>query len=382
MIEPRKRRRRDGREYTVYRVRFYGTDGRERSRTFDSRADARAFEAKVRLLKRGGDLEQLDRGRETLAAFAEHWWEVYAEPNLEPSTLRRYASVWNVHALPRLGGYQLRELNPEIVARFRAELERDGVGAPTVRKVLTMVQGMLARAVEWGRIPSNPVQAVKKPKVTREEVVHPLAPVAVERLRRHMLEQGRHRDATIVSVLAYAGPRPYSEALALRWEDVRDRTLRVYGRKRRRNRTVDLLAPLHQDLAEWRLASGRPDARQLVFPTDDGDEWKDHDCRNWRKRVFKPAAAAVGLEADAHPYELRHSFVSLLLHEGRLSVVEIAEQLGHSPVMTLGTYAHVVAELKGAPKVSADEQIRQARLAVFASDAAQTRPTGQRASGQ
>jgi site-specific recombinase XerD len=74
--------------------------------------------------------------------------------------------------------------------------------------------------------------------------------------------------------------------------------------------------------------------------------------------VFKPAAAVVGLEADAHPYELRHSFVSLLLHDGRLSIVEIAEQLGHSPVMTLDTYAHVVAELKGAPRVSADEQIR------------------------
>lgn len=38
--------------------------------------------------------------------------------------------------------------------------------------------------------------------------------------------------------------------------------------------------------------------------------------------------------------------------------------------MTLDTYAHVVAELKGAPKVSADEQIRQARLAVFGRDAA------------
>ena len=39
----------------------------------------------------------------------------------------------------------------------------------------------------------------------------------------------------------------------------------------------------------------------------------------------------------------------------------LAEQLGHSPAMTLNTYAHVIRELKGEPIVSAEEQVERAR---------------------
>jgi hypothetical protein len=63
----------------------------------------------------------------------------------------------------------------------------------------------------------------------------------------------------------------------------------------------------------------------------------------------------------ARPYDLRHSFVTLMLHEGRVGIVDLASQLGHSPTMTLNTYGHVIAELREAPKRSAAEQIYAAR---------------------
>ena len=44
----------------------------------------------------------------------------------------------------------------------------------------------------------------------------------------------------------------------------------------------------------------------------------------------------------------------------RVSIVDLASQLGHSPTMTLNTYAHVIAELRGAPPRSAEDEIRQA----------------------
>ncbi len=55
-----------------------------------------------------GALADLDAGTETLAEFVEEWWQVYAGPNLERATLRAYATLWNGHALPRLGGVRLR----------------------------------------------------------------------------------------------------------------------------------------------------------------------------------------------------------------------------------------------------------------------------------
>ncbi len=39
---------------------------------------------------------------------------------------------------------------------------------------------------------------------------------------------------------------------------------------------------------------------------------------------YAPAAAAIGIDTT-RPYDLRHSFASLLIHERRLSIVEIAQ---------------------------------------------------------
>ena len=101
----------------------------------------------------------------------------------------------------------------------------------------------------------------------------------------------------------------------------------------------------------------------LVFPGRGGGPWGDDAWRYWRRRVYAPAAKAAGLPSPVRPYDLRHSFVSLLLAEGA-NVVEIARQAGHSPTMTLSTYAHLFDEAAGAERVSAEDEIRRARQLV------------------
>ncbi len=178
MIEKRQRRRRDGRTYNVWLVRWYDGQG-ERSKTFYRADDARAFEARVRTLKRGDSLAELDAGRETLTAFAAEWWRDYAAANLSRATLKVYAGMWNLHVLPRLGDTRLRDLTPQSVARFRTDLEAAGVGPEAIRKTLAMLQGILQRAVEWERIGSNPAKVVRKPPARRQRAVRPLPPSEV-----------------------------------------------------------------------------------------------------------------------------------------------------------------------------------------------------------
>jgi integrase len=125
------------------------------------------------------------------------------------------------------------------------------------------------------------------------------------------------------------------------------------------SRSVRLLAPLAADLREWRIKSGRPADDALVFPTRDGRVWPDEHWRNWRQRVFAPAAIAAGLD-QFRPYDLRHSFVSLLFAEGR-TVIEVARQAGHSPTMALATYGHVIEELEDTALKPAEDVIRKAR---------------------
>lgn len=131
-------------------------------------------------------------------------------------------------------------------------------------------------------------------------------------------------------------------------------------------RTVELLAPLREDLDAWRCATSSP-ATAPVFPAGSGSFWRATDWRNWR---YKPTAEAVGING-ARPYDLRHAFASLLIHEGRKSIVEIAEQLGHNPTVCLDTYGHVMRELAGGERVSAEEQIVLARDALSHEQGAQ-----------
>ena len=76
-------------------------------------------------------------------------------------------------------------------------------------------------------------------------------------------------------------------------------------------------------------------------------------------------ARGAGLE-QGRPYDLRHSFASLLLHEGR-SVIYVARQLGHDARLTLGTYGHVIDELDGAPHIAAEAAIVTAARKSFRS---------------
>ena len=314
----RKRDDRDGQ----YEVRWR-EGGRQRSRLFGKKGDAQAFELDVKRRRQLGPLAAgVIQSRLTLAEYVrDEWWPRYAVPNLKPSTRRRYLEVWGTHLLPRIGDYQLREITPALVEDLCSQFRAAKVGVQTQRKAVMLLQGILRRAVVRGLIPSNPVSVVDKPRQPPTKRPQPLAPLTIETMRAGM----SLRDATLTSLLAY-----------------------------------DVLAPLVQDLAEWRLAQGRPAGKALIFPRQGGKEWQLHDWQNWRRRIYQPAAKAAGVTGDMHPYRLRGSFVSLLLWEGR-SLTYVAEQAGHSVATLAKHYAGVLRELEDKPRTPAAEAIRSAR---------------------
>jgi integrase len=242
-----------------------------------------------------------------------------------------------------------------IVEDLRADFDAHRVGVQTQRKALMMLQGILRRAVVRGLIPANPVSVVNKPRQPPTRRPDPLPPITVERIRAQLTQ----RDAALVSLLAYAGLRP-DEATKARWGDLRERTIHVHASKTERARTIKLLQPLAQDLAEWRMASGRPPESALIFPTHDGDEWQLHDRQNWRRRIYQPAAKAAGVSGDLRVYRLRGSFVSLLLWEGH-SLTYVAGQAGHSVATLAKHYAGTLDELEDKPRTPAAEAINAAR---------------------
>jgi integrase len=87
-------------------------------------------------------------------------------------------------------------------------------------------------------------------------------------------------------------------------------------------RTVELVEPVAEDLAACRPA--RADRGALVIPNADGGHLE---INNWRNREWAKAAETAG--TDATPYDLRHTYASLLIHEG-CSVPAVAALMGHS----------------------------------------------------
>jgi integrase len=337
--------------------------GRYRARTFDRKRDALNFSAELRRRQQLGTLSTLDTGRMTLAEYVAGTWATAYRSNLSESTRLRYGHLYDKHILPELGPLALAEITPEAIARWQAQRLALGGGPVAVRGALTLLGGILQRAVEGGHLQTNPVRAVRKATLPRRSEVRPLAPAIVERMRR----AATPRDATLLSMLAYSGLRP-GEALALQWRDIREQTILVEralslgqekDTKTSAHRTVRLLAPLAADLREWQLRSGRPSDHALIFPSKKGGPWTLSAYQSWRRRAFKRALNRAGV-AHGRPYDLRHSFASLLLHEGR-SVIYVARQLGHDARLTLGTYGHVIDELDGAPHIAAEAAIIAAR---------------------
>jgi integrase len=351
----------------AWRVRWRDDQGRPHSRVVGRKRDAQNLDVELKRAKRLGATATVQNSRETLEEFSKVWWNRHAAPNLQQHTLASYASTLDVHIVPRLGGVRLQAMTPDLIAELHAAMKSEGSGDSVIRKTLALLQNILERAVEWRRLDSNPARGIRKPSDRRNRVVRPLTPETIERMRAHLLGRGQYLDATLVAVLAYAGLRP-GEAIGLGWNDVGERTLLVeravaFGQlkstKTGKARTVRLLPPLTETLATWRRISPRPAATDLLFPSPDGSPWNGDRVRNWRKRAFAEAAAAAGVPG-ARPYDLRHSFVSLLIAQGA-SVVEVARQAGHTPTMTLDTYAHLFDELADAPNTSAEDLIRAAR---------------------
>jgi integrase len=380
--------RRDGTR--AYRVRWRD-GGANRSRVFDRRADARAFDDELRRTRQLGPLarQQLtERHGPTLGQWIEQRWALEHASTLAASTRERYAGVYAVHIAPTLDAVPLAEITVGRLRAWQAGLTKAGVQPGTIHKARTLLSSVLRHAAESEPLAANPMGLMRPPAAEQRDAVVPLAPVTVERIRAALLDpqprevaanarrnrytlpapgdpQTRQRDALIVSVLAYSGLRP-GELRALRWDDVGENTINVQRAanpddstkplKAGHRRSVRLLAPLAQDLREYRLAAGRPTSGLVL-----GEPWTKTDWQCWRVDRWAPACREAGLDPLPRPYDLRHSFASVLLAEGHPPMY-VAQQLGHSVEVLLSTYGHLFAEYEGdRERMDAEAEIRAAR---------------------
>lgn len=260
-----------------------------RSRSFVTKKAADKFDRKIKDLRAAGELHRLDeqpRGTLTLHEYTyDVWWPEYAEVNLGDETRDNYATQLDLRIIPKWGTHPLRTLEPGPIEAWVSKLRKAGVGDATMLKTLTVFRAILKRAERDREIDRNPIPLVAKPKQQPKRAPRPIAPYLVERIRALMLKPPARRDkrgrripardpvvremdAMMVSLLAYSGPRPESEALPLTFEQIGRRTITFKATKSGVvvERDTRLLEPLARDLRRWRLWCP-PTKDGLVFPS-------------------------------------------------------------------------------------------------------------------
>ena len=191
-----------------WRARYRDASGREHSKQFARKIDARHWLDNVAVSMQSGTWVDPDRAKMTVGQLADLW--IQTKVNLKPTTTAVYMSVLEVHLRPRWGATPLLKVEHGHVQAWVADLSKRGLSAGHVRKAHGVLLGVLALAVRDRRIPSNPAAGVSLPRVTAPRRKY-LTAQQVHALAKAAGPAGRE----VVYTLAYCGLR-WSELAGLR----------------------------------------------------------------------------------------------------------------------------------------------------------------------
>lgn len=200
---------RDGSSGRSFRVLWRLEDGRQRSRSFRSRAAAKSFRIELEAAQARGVSLDPSAGSISLETWAEGVLEGLF---LKPKTRENYRSLLRSRILPAFEGRRLGSLS-------RAEIQRWVVGMAAevspqrTRAAHGLLSQLLDEAVAQGLLLRNPAKGVGLPRVMRREI-RPLS-----RAELGAVAEAAGRYSAFVWWLGVMGTR-WAETVGLRWEDI------------------------------------------------------------------------------------------------------------------------------------------------------------------
>ena len=315
-----------------------------------------------------------EAGKQTVGEYLERWLEDCVKGTVRASTLDRYKYAIGPHIKPALGRMKLKSLTPAHVRGFYREKLDTGLASATVHKIHAVLHKALDQAVADGLIPRNAADALKLPRIDREEITPLTAEVA-----NRLIEAARGDRLEALYVLAIHTGLRQGELLALNWEDLNleagtlqvRRTLTRTGGKhslsepktKKSRRTVRLTAGaiaalqghLKRQMEEMERLSSFYKPGGLVFANEIGGIVNPSNLRN---RSFARILMRAGLSADTRFHDLRHTCATLLLSRN-VNPKIVSEMLGHANIaITLDTYSHVLPDMQEKAAKALEEALR------------------------
>jgi len=302
----------------------------------------------------------VEPSRMTVAAFLERWIE-HMQGQVSPRSHERYAELARKNLVPLLGALALTKLQPahisQAYAKALASGRRDGAGGLSARTVTHMhrvLREALQQGVRWQLLARNPADAVKPPKVERQQMSVLDTDATVE-----LIGAARGTPLFIPILLGVRCGLRRGEVVALRGRNVdldrgqisvvasaeqTDQGVREKEPKNGKGRTIVLSATEVEELRTHRRRQAEALLALGVRLTDDHHVVTRADGQPLQPRslthAFVKFVRRYGFQIRLH--DLRHSHATHMLAAGVHPKIA-QERLGHSSVgITLDLYSHVL----------------------------------------
>jgi integrase len=329
-----------------WRARCTGPDGKRRSATFDTKADARAWLATQQADMVRKAWRAPEAGKRTVGAYAAEYLE---RDDLRESTRALYAGLWRKHLADHWDDAPVGDVTSAKVRAWHTKAAKT-TGPTALAQSYRLLRSVLNVAVHDDVIAANPckLRNASTPKAARPS--RALTAIEAQTLADHLGRDSRTaRYRALVLVLAFGGLR-FGEATALRRSDVLDDGTRLRVERSARflggrwvvgdpkteagRRTVSLPPSVASILADHLERFVPEDGDALVFGTGAGTFLHSANFG----QTFRRAVEAVGLP-PVRPHELRHTGATLAAATGA-TTKELMRRMGHATPAAALIYQH------------------------------------------
>ena len=350
--------------HSGWQTRWRDPAGRQRTKSFKRKSDAKQFANRVEVEMQRGTYVDPQLGKLLFADWAHEWLQT--KMNLRASSWTRDESYLRNHVMPTFGTIALARIDKLLVQAWVRELVEKGLHPATVKECYRILRSILNEAADSRLIVESPCRNVTLPRVPQTEQRFLTAP-EVEQL----VEATDPQFRTLVYSAVYLGCR-WGELVGLKRArlNLLKREARIVGTleevpggvryveetKTSASRRTIIIPAFLVDLLAAHLK--RAPESEFVFSTRDGRPIRRS---NFRQRVWMPAVKKSGLDAKLRFHDLRHTCASLLIEQGA-HPKEIQARLGHSSITTtLDRYGHLMPSLGHQLAVDLDEMRKKAR---------------------
>lgn len=284
-----------------------------------------------RLVDQGIDpLEERIERREA-PTVADLWaeYESVHLPKLAPRSQKDQRGMWTTYILPELSSVAVRDLSSRQTDRLHANITEK---TPTrANRVLEVLRTALNLAIRWGWIEKNPADGF--PRNAEHSRERYLTPEEYELVFAALDKMQNQKAANAIRLIILTGARR-GEVLGLEWEEV-DLQRGIWNRPPHKSKDRKAKRIPFSSEALVLLNTMHDEAESnFLFPTSKGS------CMPDLNRPWRWLKEETGL-ADIRIHDLRHSFASVLVSNGK-TLETIGKLLGHSQYQTTMRYAHLM----------------------------------------